>query len=175
MQRCLSLTLLATLILGSSLALADGRDHNRNERGYERHAGNHRIDSRRAPYFSSSRNRYHNRNNDNWSVNLNLNSGWSSYSNLNYRSGFQSWGNPWASYTTIPGLGIVSTRPAPVIIEHNTYITSNPVITGSAYQGSNRRSATSLLKDRYGRCFERRFDALGNETRIEVPATACNY
>ena len=187
MKRYFTLTVLATLILGSSLALADGRDNNRGNGSYNRNADRHhfdrRIDNRQGARFNNGYNSRFNNRSSNWSVNLNLNSGWPAYSRGGFGSSYYTaYPYRFGSYTTIGGLGIVSTRNRnPVIVEHNTYINNSRPVYAEPYRESEvytRRSpgaGTSLLKDLNGRCFERSHDALGNETRIELPATACDF
>lgn len=57
-----------------------------------------------------------------------------------------------------------------VIVHQNTYVNPEPRVVhrSSAY-------STSLLRDVSGRCYERRYDSRGNETRIELPPSSCNF
>lgn len=62
----------------------------------------------------------------------------------------------------------------PVVVEKNIYIEhstpANRVTTRSI-----STSTTSLFRDRYGRCYERERDSFGNETRIELDPSQCNF
>jgi len=58
-----------------------------------------------------------------------------------------------------------------VVVYQNTYIDATPrgPVTTTLHSGTN------LLRDINGRCFERSFDTYGNEIRVELPASACNF
>lgn len=56
-----------------------------------------------------------------------------------------------------------------VIVHQNTYVNPEPRVIHRS------TSSTSLLRDINGRCFERRYDSRGNETRIELPPSSCNF
>jgi hypothetical protein len=57
-----------------------------------------------------------------------------------------------------------------VVVQQNTYINSQPrVVSGSTY------STPSLLRDVNGRCYERSYDSRGNEVRIELSPSSCNF
>jgi hypothetical protein len=59
----------------------------------------------------------------------------------------------------------------PVVIYQNNYIErSAPVIISSRPLANG-----SMLRDVQGRCYERRYDSYGNETRLELPSSACNF
>ena len=160
MNTTLRYLLIAALALASSLALADHRGNNRgwgNGRGW-----NH-------PGYNSSR--------TTWSVNVNLGTGYyggrsgyrtayNYYPNVNGRIFNSSLG-----YISLDGLRYNNYyNPRPVIIQQNTYVRqSAPVTVRSS------RVNRSLFRDRYGRCYEREYDRYGNESRIELPASACNF
>jgi hypothetical protein len=74
------------------------------------------------------------------------------------------------------GLGVAYTTAwsAPprntVIVHQNTYINNEPRVVSRS-----TRSATSLLRDVNGRCYERSYDSRGNEVRIELSPSSCNF
>ena len=57
-----------------------------------------------------------------------------------------------------------------VIVHQNTYVNNEPRVVHRS-----TRNTSSLLRDVNGRCFERNVDSRGNETRIELPASNCNF
>lgn len=156
MRNSLRYLLIASLALCSTLAWADHRGYNKgwNRTGF-RDGGS------------------------NWSVNINLGSTYAGRGNAFGRS----WNgyhpsvngrifNSSLGYISLDGLrynGYYNQRP--VIIQQNTYIRQNTPVNIR----SGSRLERSLLRDRYGRCYEREFDRFGNERRIELPASACNY
>ena len=125
----------------------------------------------RFRYFNTG-NRYRH---DNWSVSLNLGSAWvgsSAYSGIGgLYYGTSVLGNsyyPYRNRTTV-----IYSQPSVV------YVNDSPRVTGRISEYADERmSATparSLLRDIHGDCYERSYDERGLETRIRLPASACNF
>lgn len=154
MKPWLKFALIGSLLLANGTALADHRHDNRHDnrgwRGHDKHHGvrhpqKHRNDSR-----------------DRWSLNLNFGQPYVS----------PGWGMSWSNRGWGPfhNPRPLARQPRTVIIENNTYVSPGTTVTYGSVQG-----ATSLFKDRYGNCYERRLDGYGNETRVELPFSACNF
>jgi hypothetical protein len=144
------------LLLGSSLALADHRDNNRGyNRGWDRH--------------DSGWNGRH----DSWSVGISIGNNIPLYTNR-YDSGYP--------FVFNPSLGFIRRSSLPytrgygqnrTVVINNTWIDSSPATR--VIRSAPVQAGRSLLRDRYGRCYERETDRYGNETRIELPATKCDF
>ena len=111
---------------------------------------------------------------DGWLVSLNLGSG---YSSAWYGSGVGIGSNYYGA-----GLGgspfIPYRNRTSVIVSQPTvvYVNDSSRVTGQVLQESvNVRPARSLLRDIHGDCFERTYNRSGRETRIQLPASACNF
>jgi len=143
------------------------RNFNRDNRGFNQPGYNRNWDRR-----DYDRRDYNRRN---VSVNVNINDRWRpayrpyTYSGIGYSLGFGSWGSGFSAWSAPV---IVSPRVVrqPVVVYQNTYVNAAPRGTASTYN-----SGTSLLRDINGRCFERSYDSFGNETRYELPVSACNF
>ena len=149
------------LLLGTTLALADHRDFNRGfNRGW---AGQHSGFKRGRA--------------DIWSVGISIGSSLPTYRDR-YNSGY----NSTSQFIFNPSLGFINRNSIPYYNNHgnnrplvinNTWINNSP--TTRVIESNVVRTGKSFLRDRFGRCYERETDRLGNEHRIEVPATRCNF
>lgn len=173
MKKLLVPLMLLGLLLGAETALADRDDRRGYDRGHDRdyrssyhnnHNNKGRAWGRRDAQRGWDRGRWHNdrRGQRDSDVRISLNFG----SVLPHRhsifgSGFgSSWNKPARHYN----------KRQPVVIYQNTYINrSTPIVSYPSTSGS------SLLRDVNGRCYERSTDYRGVETRIELPASACNF
>ncbi|MEY4641918.1 MAG: hypothetical protein RLZZ227_1912 [Pseudomonadota bacterium] len=169
MKKLVAAAAAVLLLLGANLSFADrdgwkdhgrGRGHDRewrdNDRGWDHHD---RDDWHR-----------HDRDRDRVSVSLSFGNAWGSPF---YRD--RSWNGVGVGYDRFDSWGYDrryrNNRPV-VVYQNNTYIAPAPrtrVITRSNPAG------TSLLRDIDGRCFERETDRNGNERRMELPSSACNF
>jgi len=179
MKNLLLVTTALAFVIGATELMADDR------RGFDRGRGNDRSWDRgwdrgfNPPGHNSNRwGRTNNR--SRVSINVNVNDRWRPayrpYNNWNtfgssigYSVGFGSWGSGFSAWSTPAP---VYRQRQPVVVYQNTYIDATP---RSSVTTTPLRSGTSLLRDINGRCFERSFDNNGNETRVELPATACNF
>ncbi len=173
MNKLLTCTAALLLLLGTQTTLADDRhgwDRDRGNSHYDRDRhDNGRGWGRRDRDDRRWNNRRHDHR-DNVSVSLSFGNVWPDY---RYRDWNRATSGLGIAYTTTwgaPGWGYNSRRP--VVIHQNTYVNEAPrarVVTRSS------RSGTSLFRDINGRCFEREIDRNGNETRIELPASSCDF
>jgi len=174
MKNVLMASVALAFAIGATDAIADerrggdrGRGPDRSfDRGYDRGFS--------SPGFNT--NRWRGRNDrDRVSFNININDRWHpayrpwGWNSFGYNVGFRSWGTGLSVWS---GTYPVYRRQQPVVVYQNTWIDTGPrsttvpvVINGG----------TSLLRDINGRCFERSYDRLGNETRVELPTSACNF
>lgn len=162
MKPWLKFAMIAGLLLANGTALADRHHDNRGWRGPDRHhvirqPQKHRVIRHQQAHRGSR---------DHWSVSLNF--GQPYYGSPGLSMGWSNRG--WGSFFNPRPIVVTPRQPRTVIIENNTYVTPGTTVTYGSVQG-----ATSLFKDRYGNCYERRFDAYGNETRVELPYSACNF
>ncbi|HWK55134.1 MAG TPA: hypothetical protein VNR18_12235 [Hyphomicrobiales bacterium] len=157
MKPWLKFALIGGLLLANGAALADHRHDNRGWRGHDRHPVVRHVQP------------YRNHSSDRWSFSLNL--GRPYYASPGLSMGWSNRGrNSFNSFYNPRPIVVAPRQPRTVIIENNTYVTPGTTVTYGSVQG-----ATSLFKDRYGNCYERRYDGYGNETRIELPYSACNF
>lgn len=178
MKNLLLVTTALAFVIGATELMADDR------RGFDRGRGNDRSWDRGfnppGRSFNNNGNRW-SRVNDRSrvSINVNVNNRWRPayrpYNNWNtfgsgigYSVGFGSWGSGFSAWSTPAP---VYRQRQPVVVYQNTYIDATPVSPVT----TTLRSGTSLLRDINGRCFERSFDNGGNEIRVELPASACNF
>jgi hypothetical protein len=111
---------------------------------------------------------------NNWSVSLNLGSGYNGSNSLWYDTGFYSpvsrfRDRNYSPRSTHPRV-IYNNQPTVIVLNENSQ-DSGHVITRS----SVRKNESSLLRDINGFCFERSYDSRGLETRVQLPDSACNY
>jgi hypothetical protein len=167
MNNILKLLLIPVLILASSVTLADHRDYNR---GNNWSRSNHDIGFNRGRV---DRGRI-----DSWSVGISIGSA----PLYRDRYGYSQYNSPGYPFVFNPSLGFINRSSLPYtrgwrqerpVIINNTYINSTP--TRRVIESTVVPSGTSLLRDRYGRCYERETDGFGNETRRELPATRCDF
>lgn len=180
-------TTLLLLLLGAEATLADDRNHRDRDRGYDRHdsRGYERRDERRDDRYD---NRRHDHDNVSFNVNFVNSIGYRGVGNHRWREDYRDrrWNNfgVGIGYTTF-GVNSFDTwgspynawgynNRQPVVVYQNTYI-DNPAPRTTVITRSAPRSGTSLLRDVQGRCFERETDRNGNESRTELPASACNF
>ncbi|HEY0961681.1 MAG TPA: hypothetical protein VGE69_04925 [Pseudomonadales bacterium] len=170
MKKLLACAAALLLVLGTQTAAADphdrgdrGRshkwDHHDNGRGWAHGRRNHHGHYR-------DRDRDRDRGHDHVSVNLSFGNVIPDWRYRDYQratSGF--------------GIGYTTTWGAPryrsgntVIVNQNTYINNEPRVVHRS-----TRNSTSLLRDVSGRCYERSYDSRGNEIRIELPSSNCNF
>ncbi len=180
MKKLLSCTAALLLLLGTQTAFADHRDRgwDRDNSRYDRHDngrgnswGNNRRDERR----------WNRRDRDNVSLSFSFGNVWPDYRYRDWNratSGLgiaytTAWGAPYDSwgYDSYNSYNSYNNR-RPVIVHQNTYINEAPRTRVVTRTPSSR---TSLFRDRNGRCFEREFDSNGNESRIELPASECDF
>ncbi len=176
MNKLLVCTTTLFLVLGTGATLADDRHRGDRDTGYD-----HRDERRDERYD----NRRHDRANVSYNVNFVNSVGfgnqrwrqdyhdrrWNNFgAGIGYTTfgvnSFDSWGSPYSNW------GYNNRQP--VVVYQNTYI-DNPTPRTTVITRSAPRSGTSLLRDVHGRCFERETDRYGNETRTELPASACNF
>jgi hypothetical protein len=203
-------TLLVTLALStSSAALADndykrkgghsGRDvshhnghdnswnrHDSDRRGYSRgysHGYNRNHGNRFGHFRNDSRHswrRGHN-NHDNFSLSLNLGSGYygSTYGSSlwygtglygrtgygAYNSSYNNWYSPYRNTTTV-----VVKQPSVVYVNDSAPVSRRVISTHTI-----QKPGVSLLRDIHGNCYERQVDGYGNETRIQLPDASCQF
>jgi hypothetical protein len=171
MNKLLACIAALLLLLGTQTALADHRDDwNRGNSHFDRHDNGRGWDRYDNRWDRRSDRR------DNVSISLSFGNVWPAprYNDWRYRDWDRATSGVGIAYTTAwgaPGWGYNSRRP--VIVHQNTYINEAPrtrVVTRSS-----RSNGSSLLRDINGRCFERETDSYGNETRTELPASACNF
>lgn len=178
------LVVLAALVLllqAGALQADDRRGHN----GWRDHDRNWDRDRDHNWNRSWNRDRNHNWNRDrdhrrnkhrdrdsHFSFSINLGSRWQPghyYSYRDYRTsgfGFDSW----SSANRLRSLR----HHRPVVIHQTRYV-SPPVSHTTIVQRNTVHTGTSLLRDIEGRCFERRFDHAGNESRVELPTAHCDF
>lgn len=145
----------------------DNRDH----RAVDRHRPGNRYPSRYSPRYST---RYYPGSRDSWSVSLGLGSGYSS-SSFWYGTGFNTgvgyglYGNRWYDYTPYTPY-----RNRTVVVKQPTvvYVNESPRVSTRV---TTPRPERSLLRDIDGNCFERHYDDRGVETRVRLPASACQF
>lgn len=186
--------LLGLSILAANTALADHRHDNgrTNFRGSwdhnsSRHSNYRRDNSRFLTYANRRGNRdyrhygnynHYNRH-DNWSVSLNYGAGFSngwygaSWSTgpvyRPFRSAFYDpWYTPYRSRTTV-----VYREPTVIYVDDDDDYESTRVIRRTTARPSH--PTTSLLRDINGNCWERNFDSEGNETRVQLPDSECDF
>lgn len=97
-----------------------------------------------------------------------------SYSAWNYGVGvgfYSGWGSPYARWDYFDR-SYYNSRP--VIVEKNIYI-ERATPTNRVTTRAVTSSTVSLFRDRYGRCYEREIDGFGNESRIELDPSECNF
>ncbi|MDY6982279.1 MAG: hypothetical protein SV422_04255 [Pseudomonadota bacterium] len=163
MNKLIACAAACLLLLGAETASADHRDH-RWDRGHS-HYDHH---DRGRGWGNGHRNHRHYRDRDRVSVSVNIGNVIPDWRYRDYRratSGLgiaytTAWGAPYNTYG----------RGNTVIVHQNTYVNNEPRVI---YRST--RSTTSLLRDVSGRCFERSYDSRGVETRIELPASNCNF
>jgi hypothetical protein len=163
MKKLLACTAALLLLLGTQTSFADHRDRwDRHDNGRGWAHGRHDRDrwERRDRDFR-----------DHVSVNLSFGH---VLPDWRYRDYHRATSGVGISYTTTwgPPSNVYRYDSRPVIVHQNTYINEAPrtrVVTRSG------RGRTSLFRDITGRCFEREIDGRGNETRTELPASACNF
>jgi hypothetical protein len=156
MNKAFKLLLAIGLVLGSSLSLADHREY---DRGYNRGWSMHDSGW--------------NSRNDSWSVGISIGNTIPFYPNR-YDSGYPFVFNPSLGFISRSSLPYTrSYRQDRTVIINNTYIDSTP--TTRIIESTAVEPGTSLLLDRYGRCWERETDRYGDETRRELPATKCDF
>lgn len=155
MNKLITCAAACLLLLGAETASADHRDH-RWDRGHS-----HRSHHDRG---HGHRNVHHH---DRVSVNLNIGNVIPDWRYRDYRRATSGVG---IAYTTTWGAPPVYGRGNTVIVHQNTYVNNEPRVIHRS-----TRSSTSLLRDVSGRCFERSYDSRGVETRIELPASNCNF
>jgi len=132
------------------------RFSNRDRWNYSPNYAGNRFNSAwniRAPYGSRITWNSRNFRRDNWSVNLNLGNSW--YGNsITYGIGSR----PFSSHTT-----------------HTRVIVREPSVVVVREPAQIIQKGRSLLRDLEGNCFERSTDDLGNEIRIQIPGSECNF
>lgn len=163
MKRLLTTGFTIALLLVSSITFADKDSHRNNGRDPHGKFDNRHHDARGHDRNNNRRSNKRDHD-DNWSINLNFGSG-----------GARPFGyNPY-------GYNMFGYRPAPpararqpvVIYQNNTYI--EPSYSSSYTTRNTTRQGVSLLRESSGRCYERVNDRYGNETRTELPASACDF
>lgn len=177
MKTLLAFTATLLLLLGSQLSFADPRDGWKQDRDrYDRHDngrgwahGRRDRDYDRRDWDRRDRDRR-----DRVSVNLNFGNVYPDWRYRDYRRATSGLG---IAYTTTWGAPVNVWRyndRRPVIVHQNTYINAAPSTTTRVVRRPGRNS-TSLFRDINGRCYERQIDSRGSETRIELPASDCNF
>ncbi|MGV3590934.1 MAG: hypothetical protein ACO1PZ_04540 [Gammaproteobacteria bacterium] len=152
------------LVLGAQTASADHRD--RWDRGHSHY--DHPGKGRGWGHGHRNRAPVRVRDHDHVSINLNIGNAVPDWRYRDYQRATSGLG---ISYTTSWGAPSWNRRGGDtVILNQNTYINNEPRVVHRS-----TRNTTSLLRDVSGRCFERSFDSRGNETRIELPASSCNF
>jgi hypothetical protein len=170
MKKLLSFTAALLMLLGTQTALADHRDRwDRGDSHYDRH------DNGRGWNNGWNNNRRDNRgwnrrDHDNVSVSLSFGNVWSDYRYRDWNRATSGFG---VAYTTAWGAPYDTWgyNSRPIIVHQNTYV-SEPrtrVVTRTP------TSRTSLFRDISGRCFEREIDRNDNESRVELPASECDF
>lgn len=164
----LSASVIIALVL-SQAASADNRSH---RRGYNSYGYNSTIYSNRG-YSPSRVNPYHYRNRDRRGE---------SYFNFSYGNRYDRRYRRSNSGSFIGGLVLGSLfsyprtyertiyRTVPVVDTYKT-VTGNVKVYSSAPVASGRR----LLRDLEGNCFERNIDEEGNEIRVQLDASECDF
>ena len=188
MNKLLLTAISVCLLAASSLSLADNRRDsggNHNNSWSSDRGGQFRNDNRRNDNRRNNDRRDDNRHVESRSrVTVNLQFGnvrgsrWAPYYREPVRSrsfGYEPFSNFGYSSYSYPRSTVIWGGPArQSAIINNTYVqparTTSTVITRSAAP-----VGSSLLRDIEGRCFEREIDSYGNETRTELPASACNF
>lgn len=180
MNKLLACTTTLLLLLGTGTTLADDRDGWNSHRGNPGFARDRHDKGRGLAWGRRDRDehhwddRHHDHDRDQVAVNLSFGNVWrpgyrdfDSFNTfgLGY-STFNTWGTPYDSWAY--------NKRRPLVVYQNTYIDS-PAPSTRVLSTSRPRSGTSLLRDLNGRCFERETDRYGNETRTELPASACNF
>lgn len=163
MNKIIACAAACLLLLGAETASAD-RDH-RWDRGHS-HYGHH---DRGRGWGHGHRNHGHYRDRDRVSVSVNIGNVIPDWRYRDYRRATSGLG---IAYTTTWGAPYNNwnRRGNTVIVHQNTYVNNEPRVIHRS-----TRSTTSLLRDVNGRCFERSYDSRGVETRIELPASNCNF
>jgi len=165
------LTLLGSLLMTADAAMAGRWDDNRGWRGQDRFDRYDRFDRQwdrgrnydRGGFYD--RGRFYDRGNVRWSVNLNV--GAPTYWGYQQPQRWRSSPYGWRTFY----------NPAPVVIQQapRVIIQQAPPVVMQQDNYAAPSSSPSLLRDRYGRCYERSFNTLGTELRTELPASACNF
>lgn len=167
MNKLIACTAAAVLLaLGAQTASADHRD--RWDRGHSHydHPGKGRGWAHGRRNHAPVRVRDHDH--DRVSINLNIGNAAPDWRYRDYERATSGLG---ISYTTTWGAPSWNRRGGDTVIVHqNTYINNEPRVVHRT-----TRNTTSLLRDVSGRCYERSFDSRGNETRIELPSSNCNF
>lgn len=164
MKKLVACTAALLLLLGTQTASADHRD--RWDRGHSRHDHHYQHPGRGLALGHRKHDRH-----DRVSVNLNIRT----IPDWRYRDYYRATSGLGIAYTTTWGAPYNTWNPRggnTVIIHQNTYVDNSPRVVRRT---TTTRGTTSLLRDVEGRCFERSVDGRGVETRIELPASNCNF
>ncbi|MES2626198.1 MAG: hypothetical protein V4628_13020 [Pseudomonadota bacterium] len=173
MKRFLMTGCAIVVLLVSNVSLAGhndnrGNGHGRGHNKFEsRHNDSRNYDRRDTRVIVRDNYRYYDRDDgDNVSINLSF--------GAVRPFGYNAYGYNMQGYNPDP-FGNRARQPT-IVYQNNTYIEpAQPAYSTSYTTRRTNRQGVSLLRESSGRCFERTRDAYGNETRIELPRSDCNF
>jgi len=141
--------------------------YNRNNRFNSRNSWNRNF--RRNDIYGSRYN-YRPYRHNGWSASLNYGTGYNTWYGTSLLAGIGAGYayTPWRNQTTV-----VYTQPRVVYVNDSSRVTGR--VIERVVDRPSAGPARSLLRDIHGDCYERAYDSRGVETRVQLPASACNF